>query len=118
MALPLPSSPLLLPPPASPAVSPPALPPSASSRLPAALVPWLIAVAVLLALALTDACCRRRRGIGLLGILWLCPGRVFGEAVALLVVDTNRVRVTNTFEMPKWRPWRLDHHDEPMHNVL
>ena len=66
----------------------------------------------LLLLLLIDLRCRSQRGIGLCGIVCLCPSRVFGEWMALLSVDGNALSDARpSTEMPKWRPWRLDHHD-------
>ena len=69
---------------------------------------------ILLATLFTINCiCHRQRGIGLCGILALCPGRMLNEAIGLITVDANAVEVTPSFEMRKWRPWRLDQHDRP-----
>lgn len=90
--------------------------PDSSGMPPAALAALIGGAVGLLLLVLIDLRCRSQRGIGLLGILCLCPGRVLGEWMALLSVDGNAAPsgARGAFEMPKWRPWRLDHHDIAM----
>ena len=73
----------------------------------------LFALVALVALLVCDCMCRRKRGIGLCGIIALCPSRCRGEAEALLTLDSNAVSSHGpaVVEMPKWAPWRLSHHD-------
>ena len=69
----------------------------------------LVVVALLLGVILlcANVLCVRYRGIGLCRALSMCPGRVMGEATAMMTVHENEVaRRDPSFELGKWRPWR------------
>ena len=91
-----------------------ALPPTANSdgNTSASGVPVpvvLVVVALLLGVILlcANVLCVRYRGIGLCRALSMCPGRVMGEATAMMTVHENEVaRRDPSFELGKWRPWR------------
>ena len=95
------SSPLCMSDP-SPLVSPPSLPPASSinGTLPDCFGPDCaepaLFIVTLVLLSLLCVCanfyCWRQRGIGVCGIISLCPGRFAGETLAMLSVDNNEVR--------------------------
>jgi hypothetical protein len=51
--------------------------------------------------------CWRRRGIGIIGICRLYPGRATNEIAGILIVRANAPSINNAgFELGRWRPWR------------
>lgn len=48
-------------------------------------------VALMVCLVVTDLSCRKARGIGICGILLLCPSRICGHAVAVFSLRENMV---------------------------
>ena len=105
-------------PPAFPSQSPPALPPALPqfgtnttelSNSPALglVTAAIVLLALLLLLLLLHLYCWRRRGIGLLGIIALYPGRATNEIAGILTLGSNSPSSrTRTFEVGRWRPWR------------
>ena len=98
-----PAHPLPSPPP------PPSLPPT--SPINEAALLFAIVVPILILCCAVDFCCRRKRGISVCQALAMWPGRTWGEAAGLATLDGNPVPVSRSYDFPKWRIWRLDHHD-------
>ena len=68
--------------------------------------------AALVLFAICDVYCRRQRGVGCCAVLLMCPQRLLGEILMPWRVRSNPVASqSGSFELSKWRPWRLDHHD-------
>ena len=78
-----------------------------SAGVPVPVVLVVVALSLGVILLCVNAFCWRYRGIGLCRALSMCPGRVMGEATAMMTVHENEVaRRDPSFELGKWRPWR------------
>ena len=80
---------------------------TSASGVPVPVVLVVVALSLGVILLCANVLCVRYRGIGLCRALSMCPGRVMGEATAMMTVHENEVaRRDPSFELGKWRPWR------------